>query len=107
MILVRPVVPSSIEVANRRTSSVWMKSWSLLSVRDAGERRVLPAEEDAGVTHDGDQETCLTVRETERRERSLAFSGKTIHIWLVWFHVGCSDHLKACCSYKRCEVHDS
>jgi hypothetical protein len=46
----------------------------LLSVRDAGERRVLPADEHAGVPHDGDQESCLTVRKAERREWSIAFS---------------------------------
>jgi predicted transcriptional regulator len=52
----------------------------LLSVRDTSERRILPADAYAGVPHDGDQETRLTVRETERRERSIAFSGKTIRI---------------------------
>lgn len=46
----------------------------LLSVRDAGERRVLAADEDAGVAHDGYQETGLTVREAEQRERSIAFT---------------------------------
>jgi hypothetical protein len=51
-------------------------------VRDAGERRVLPADEYDSVPHDRDQETCLTVRETERCERSIAFSGCTVHIRL-------------------------
>jgi len=79
----------------------------LLSVRDAGERGVLPADEDAGVPHHGDQETRLTVREAERRERSIAFRGTTISIRPVRFHVGCFDHRKACCSYERCEMTDS
>ena len=52
----------------------------LLSVCDTGERRILPANEYAGVPHDGDQETGLTVRETERRERSIALSATTISI---------------------------
>ena len=47
----------------------------LLSVRDAGERRVLPADEDAGVPHHSDQEMGLTVREAERREWSIAIRG--------------------------------
>jgi hypothetical protein len=50
----------------------------LLSVRDAGERRVLPTDEYAGVPHDGDEETCLTIREAERRERSIAFTRSII-----------------------------
>ena len=79
----------------------------LLSVRDAGERRILPADEYAGVPHDGDQETRLTVREAERCERSIAFRGTTISIRPVWFDVGCSDHRKVCCSYKRGEMTDS
>jgi predicted transcriptional regulator len=35
-------------------------------VRDAGERRVLPADEDAGILHHGDEETRLTVRKAEQ-----------------------------------------
>jgi hypothetical protein len=79
----------------------------LLSVRDAGERRILSADEYAGVPHDGDQETCLTVRETERREPSSALSGQTIRIRLVWLHIRRSDDRNACCSYKRREMTDS
>jgi hypothetical protein len=48
---------------------------NFLSVRDAGERRILSADEYAGVSHHGDEETCLTVRQVERRERSIAFGG--------------------------------
>jgi hypothetical protein len=83
-----------------------MKS-ALLSVRDAGERRVLPADEDAGMPHDDDRETCLTVRETERRERSIECSGTTFRIPSVPVDVGYSDHRKACCLYKRREMADS
>jgi predicted transcriptional regulator len=35
---------------------------------------------------------------------STAFSGTAIRIRPVWFHVGCSDHRKACCSYDRPEM---
>jgi hypothetical protein len=79
----------------------------LLSVRDARKRRILPADEYTGVPHDGHQEMGLTVRQAERREWTIAFSGKTIRIRPVWFHVGCFEHRKACCSYKRCQVADS
>jgi len=51
-----------------------------LPVRDAGERRVLPADEDAGILHHGDEETRLTVRKAEQRERSIALGAKTIRI---------------------------
>jgi hypothetical protein len=47
----------------------------LLSVRDICERGVLPADEDPGMPRHGDEETRLTIRETERREPSKAFSG--------------------------------
>ena len=49
-------------------------------MRDAGERRVLPADEDAGILHHGDEETRLTVRKAEQRERSIALGAKTIRI---------------------------
>ena len=52
----------------------------LLSVRDAGKRRILSADEYASVPHHGDEETWLTVREAERCERAIAFGGKTIRI---------------------------
>jgi hypothetical protein len=48
---------------------------NFLSVRDAGERRILSADEYAGVSHHSDEETCLTVRQVERRERSIALGG--------------------------------
>ena len=41
---------------------------NLLPVCDAGERGVLPADEHAGVQHDGRQEASLTLCETERHE---------------------------------------
>jgi hypothetical protein len=74
---------------------------NFLSVRDAGERRILSADEYAGVSHHGDEETCLTVRQVERRERSIALGGWTIRIRPVQLHLGCSDHRNARCSYKR------
>jgi hypothetical protein len=81
MILVRPVVPSSIEVANEPPDEERLDEVvDLPSVRDAGERRILSAHEYAGVSHHGDEETRLTIREAERRERSIVSSGKTIRI---------------------------
>ena len=71
-----------------------------------GERRILPANEYAGVPHDGDEETCLTIRERERRKRSITASGKTIRICPMLFRLRCCDHLKAC-SHKRSEMADS
>jgi hypothetical protein len=41
---------------------------NLLPVCDAGERRVLSADEHAEVQHDGRQEASLTLCETERHE---------------------------------------
>jgi hypothetical protein len=78
----------------------------LVSVRDADERRILSTDEYAGVSHHGDEEGCLTIREPERRKRSITASGKTIRICPMWFRLRCCDHLKAC-SYKRSEIADS
>ena len=47
----------------------------LLPVRDAGERRVLSADEHAGVQHHGHQEASLTLCEAERPERSIVLGG--------------------------------
>jgi hypothetical protein len=55
----------------------------LLSVRDAGKRRILSADEYASVPHHGDEKTCLTLRQAKRRERSIAFSGWTTRVRLV------------------------
>src|SRR5436309_15077214 len=107
MILVRPVVPSSIKVANRRATSVRMKSWTFCPCVMPANAAYCRPDEYAGVTHDGDEETRLTVSERERRQRSIAPTGKAaIHIRPMWFRVPCCDHLKAC-SYKRSEMADS
>ena len=54
----RPVVPSAIGVTNRR-ARVLDEVVDLLPVGDPGERRVLPADEHAGVQHHGDEEARL------------------------------------------------
>ena len=51
---------------------------NLLPVRNAGKRRVLPADEDPGVPHHGHQEARLALRETERGKRSIAIREWTI-----------------------------
>ena len=56
-----------------------MKSWTFCPcVMPANAAYCRPTKTPA--CRDGDQEAGLTVRETERRERSIAFSGKTIRI---------------------------
>ena len=51
---------------------------NLLSARDGGQRRILPADEFASMPHHGNAEAGLTVREAERCERSIALRGKAI-----------------------------
>ena len=51
---------------------------NLLPVRDAGEDRVLPADENPGMPHHCDEETGLTIGEAKRRQRSTALSGSPI-----------------------------
>src|SRR5688572_4108701 len=75
----------------------------LLSVRDAGEHRVLPADEYASVPHHDQQEASLTIREAERCERSSALGGRTIVIGRVWVPGGPSEHLEAY-AYQRSEI---
>jgi hypothetical protein len=50
---------------------------NLLPVCDPGERRVLPADEDASVQHDGRQEASLTLCETEMAEKL----GRSVVAW--------------------------
>ena len=52
----------------------------LLSVGDPGERRVLPADEHAGVQHDSNQEARLTIGETERCDGSSGLDRETVCI---------------------------
>jgi hypothetical protein len=51
---------------------------NFLPVRDAGERSILPADEHAGVQHDGNQEASLTLCETERLEDLRALGCRLI-----------------------------
>ena len=55
----------------------------LLTVRDASERSVLPADEYAGVQHDGCQEASLTLCETERHENLNALGCRRVSLQYI------------------------
>jgi len=76
-------------------------------VRDARERRVLPADEDPGMPHHGDEKTGLTIREAEGRERAIALGGRAIRIRQVQLHAG--RHLKVASrtNAPRCSIPDT
>jgi hypothetical protein len=52
----------------------------LLTVRDASERGVLPADEHAGVQHDSRQEASLTLCETEWHENVNALGCRRVRL---------------------------
>jgi hypothetical protein len=69
----------------------------LLPVGDPGERRVLPADEQAGVQHHGYKEATLTIGETERRGGPSGLNRDTVCIR----HTG-DDRIQEATTFSNC-----